>query len=224
MNGNGAFLVVTAIFTIALTILRAFSLDALTRWLIPGFELVVLARAILPVKPWNSLRAHLVCGLTFCLLGDLLVNWTSLGKACILFFSVTHLNLLWIFIHLRRPKLADLPAILPWCFVSLVVFGMVSASLRTWMFPAMAAYLLLLDLMAWRAFALLPAPRSGGALLLALGGGLFFATDHLVILQFLRPREAWVIATWICYPPALALLALSSRPLGIAATSKCQQH
>ncbi len=223
MNSNRAFLVFAAISAIALTILRALSLDAITRWLIPGFELVVLARAILPIKPWNSLRAHLICGLTFCLLGDTLINWTPLGKACILFFSVTHLNLLWIFVHLRRPKLADLSAILPWCLVSLVVFAMVTASLRTWMFPALAAYLLLLDLMLWRALALLPAPRPGGALLLALGGLLFFATDHLVVLQFLRPREVWVIATWICYPPALALLALSCRPLG-ATTSKRQQR
>lgn len=215
LPGDRAFLLFAVLSTVALTVLRALSMDSITRWWIPFFEVVLLVRAIVPVKPWNSLRAHLVCGLTFCLLGDLLVNWTPWGNGCILFFAVTHLNLLWIFVHLRRPKLAELPAILPWCLVSVVVLISIASQLpKTWMFPALGAYLLLLDLMVWRAFALLSKPQPGGAILLAIGGLLFFATDHLVVLQIFRPAHIWVVATWVCYPPALSLFALSSRFLG----------
>jgi uncharacterized membrane protein YhhN len=216
MNGARIYLLLAAISTVALTLLRARSMDAITRWWIPGFELVTVVRALLPTSPWNSLRTHLVCGLSFCLLGDLLINWTAWGNGCILFFAVTHLNLLWIFLHLRRIRRVEIPAILPWCAASSAVLAAVAPQLpKTWMLPALGAYLLLLDLMAWRALALLATPRAGGALLLALGGSLFFATDHLVILQIFRPEQIWVVATWICYPPALALLAVSCHLLRI---------
>jgi len=129
------------------------------------------------------------------------------------------MNPLWIFLRLRRPKSADIPALLPWCVASLVVFASVAQLLpKPWMAPALAAYLLLLDLMVWRALALMTDPRPGGSVLLALGGALFFATDHLVVLQILRPSTAWVVGTWICYPPALSLLALASRNLATTKT------
>lgn len=215
LPGDRAFLVVAATTTIALTVLRTLSADAITRWWIPAFEVVLLSRAAFPVRPWSSPRTHLILALALCLAGDLVINWTSQGVYCILFFAAAHLNLIWIFARLRRPRRADIPWLLPWCVASLVVFGSVAPVLpKPWMAPALGAYLLLLDLMAWRALALLSGPRPGGAILLASGGVLFFATDHLVVLQILRPATFWVVATWICYPPALSLLALASRYLG----------
>lgn len=214
LPGDRAFLAATAISTVALTVLRTLSMDGITRWWIPAFEVAILLRAILPARPWSPFRTHMAIALAFCLGGDILINWTSQGIYCVLFFAATHLNLLWIFLRLRRPKPADIPSLLPWCVASLVVFASVASLLpKPWMVPALGAYLLLLDLMVWRALALLPDPRPGGAVLLALGGTLFFATDHLVVLQILRPSPAWVAGTWICYPPALALLALASRNL-----------
>lgn len=214
LAGDRAFVAVAAISTAALTFLRARSLDDITRWWIPAFELVVLARAILPVRPWNRLRTHLALALVFCLLGDLLINWTPWGNGCIAFFAVTHLNLLWIFVHLRRPRRRDLPRLLPWCLASAAVLAAIageSPSMAT--FAALAAYALLLDLMVWRAVSLLARPRTDGAIPLAVGALLFFATDHLVILQIFRPAPVWVVATWLCYPPCLALLALAARCL-----------
>lgn len=214
LPGDRAFLALAAVSTVALTVLRALSMDPITRWWIPLFEVAVLARAVFPTAPWNPLRTHLAIALAFCLAGDILINWTSQGTYCIVFFAATHLNLLWIFVRLRRPVRADLRSLPPWCVASLVVFASAASALpKPWMAPVLAAYLLLLDLMVWRALALLPHPRPGGAVLFALGGALFFATDHLVVLQILRPAPIWVVATWICYPPALALLALAGRNL-----------
>lgn len=219
LPGDRAFLVLAAISTVALTVLRTFSVDAVTRWWIPAFEVALLARAVFPVRPWSALRTHLALALALCLAGDILINWTSQGIYCVAFFAGTHLNLLWIFLRLRRPVRADTPLLLPWCVASLVVFASVAAILpKPWMAPVLAAYLLLLDLMVWRALALLADPRPRGSRLLALGGVLFFATDHLVVLQILRPATVWVVATWICYPPALALLALASRFLATTET------
>ena len=219
LPGDRAFLALAAVSTLALTVLRTLSMDPITRWWIPLFEVAVLARAVFPVAPWSRLRTHLAIALAFCLAGDILINWTSQGTYCIVFFAGTHLNLLWILVRLRRPVRADIPALLPWCVASLVVFASVASSLpKPWMAPVLAAYLLLLDLMVWRALALLSDPRPGGALPLALGGVLFFATDHLVVLQILRPSTIWVVATWVCYPPALALLALAGRNLATTGT------
>lgn len=212
LPGDRSFLVVVAVSTLALTVLRAVSADHITRWWIPAFELVVLWRAALPVRPWSTSRTHLMVALGFCLGGDVLINWTPWGDGCIVFFTVTHLSLLWIFLHLRRPRWAELPTFLPGFLVSAVVFAAVLPILtKSWMPPLLGAYLLLLDLMVWRSVALLRSPRPEGGRLLAVGAILFFLTDHLVILQIYRPASAWVVATWICYPPALALLALAAR-------------
>jgi uncharacterized membrane protein YhhN len=214
LPGDRTFLFLAVVSTVALTVLRALSLDSIARWWIPAFEIVLLARAVFPLRPWSRQRTRLTFALAFCLAGDLLINWTAYGNLCIAFFAITHLNLLWIFARLRRPVVADIPSLLPWCVASLVVFVSVAAALpKPWMAPALVAYLLLLDLMVWRALALLAEPRPAGGIFLALGGVLFFATDHLVVLQILRPAPIWVVATWICYPPALTLLALSSRHL-----------
>ena len=212
--GDLLFLAVVAVSTVSLTFLRLRSIESVVRWWVPAFELVVIARALLPPSPWSRARTHLVIALAACLAGDLLINWTPWGRGCVALFAVTHLNLLWIFVHLRPPRLADLPSLLPWCAASAAVFAATRSGLpAAWMVPAMVAYLLLLDLSAWRAVALLRSDRGGAAAFLAAGEALFFATDHFVILQMLRANDAWVVATWICYPPALALLALSSRRL-----------
>jgi uncharacterized membrane protein YhhN len=215
LPGDKSFLLLVAVTTVALTVLRTLSMDTVTRWWIPAFEVAVLLRATLPVRPWSHSRTHLISALGFCLLGDVLINWTPWGDGCIVFFAITHLNLLWIFVHLRRPRWAELPTFLPGLLVSTVVLVAVLPNLsKVWMPWVLGVYLLLLDAMLWRALSLLPSPRPGGGRLLAAGALLFFATDHLVVLQIFRPATVWVVATWICYPPALALLALSARFLG----------
>lgn len=212
LPGDRSFLLVVAVSTVALTVLRSLSVDALTRWWIPAFELAVLARALFPLRPWSASRTHLVVGLAFCLGGDVLINWTPWGDGCIAFFTVTHLNLLWIFLQLRRFRWAESPTLLPGFLASAAVFAAVLPGLsKAWMPPLLGAYMFLLDLMVWRSLALLRSPRSEGGRLLAAGAILFFLTDHLVILQIYRPASVWVVATWLCYPPALALLALAAR-------------
>jgi len=223
LPGDRAFLAASCLSTAALTALRTFSVDEIVRWWIIAFEVVVLLRAIVPIRPWSPLRTHLAIALFFCLAGDILINWTSHGIYCVVFFAATHINLLRIFLALRQPKLAELPSLLPWCVASAVVFASVHANLpKPWMAPVLATYLLLLDLVAWRALALLRDPRPGGSLTISIGAILFFATDHLVVLQIFRPSTIWVATTWLCYPPALSLLAFSSRYLtvpGAASTS-----
>jgi len=215
LPGDRLFILVVAISTLGLTVLRTRSADNVTRWWIPAFEGCVLLRAAFPLRPWNSSRTHLLSALGFCLTGDVLINWTPWGNGCIAFFAITHLNLLWIFVHLRRPRGADVPIALPGFLVSAVVLAGVLPSLsKAWMPWVLGVYLLLLDAMLWRALALVPSPVPGGGRLLAAGAVLFFATDHLVVLQIFKPATAWVVWTWICYPPALALLALSARCLG----------
>ena len=215
LPGDRAFLLLVAVSTVALTVLRTASDDTITRWWIPLFEVAVLARAVFPRHPWSRSRTHLVTALVFCLGGDILINWTKWGDACIVPFSVTYLNLLWIFVRARRPQASDLPRLLPWIAVSAVVVLAIAPGVGVpWKIALISAYALLLDLMLWRALALLPGPRPAGAVPLALGALLFFATDHLVVLQIFRPATAWVVATWICYPPALALLAWAARDLG----------
>jgi hypothetical protein len=215
LPGDLSFLVVVVVSTVALTILRAHSADHVTRWWIPAFELAVLWRAAFPLRPWSASRTHLLVALGFCLGGDVLINWTPWGDGCIAFFTVTHLCLLWIFLHLRRPRWLDLPTLLPGFLVSLAVFAAVLPSLsKAWMPPVLGAYLFLLDMMLWRALVLLRSPRPLAGRWLAAGAILFFLTDHLVILQIYRPHSVWVVATWLCYPPALALLAFSARFLG----------
>jgi hypothetical protein len=212
LPGDRPFILFVAVSTVALAILRHHSVDDATRWWIPAFELAVLARAAFPVRPWSHSRTHLLSALGLCLAGDVLINWTPWGGACIAFFAVTHLNLIWIFVHLRRPRRAELPPLLPGVLASAVVFAAVLPGLaKAWMPWVLGAYLLLLDAMLWRALVLLRSPRPAGGVWLAAGALLFFATDHLVVLQIYRPQPAWVVATWICYPPALALLALAAR-------------
>jgi hypothetical protein len=212
LPGDGPFVFLILASTLALPVLRALSMGGVTRWWIPAFEVVLLLRAGFPLRPWSRARTHLLLGLFLCLCGDILINWTPWKPACIGCFALAHLNLLWIFLHRRGARWADLPKLVPWLLASAgILFACARGLSHPWMALGMAAYLLLLDLMVWRGVALLSSPRPAGATLLAGGAVLFWATDQLVILQTFRASTCWVVATWICYPPALSLLALSSR-------------
>lgn len=202
----GAFLSYGVLLTV-----RLMNWDTLGRFLIPIFVLLVLVVAIRVPGGLGAQRKLLITALSAALVGDLLVNWSPVPGWCLLPFAITHLSLFALCVHLRAFSVFDLlilPAVATVAWIFHLAMAPHMPSTVTWL--AAIFYQVLLVMVCWRALCLWQSPQTVAKKLLASGIVLFFFTDHFVMMQIVTPATHWVLLTWLCYPPALFLIAQSS--------------
>jgi YhhN family len=191
-----------------LWIARAREVDALTRFLIPAFVVVVLASVLawgassVPgASRWMKVAFGLVAA------GDIFLNVTPWPAGAAPAFLGAHVCFMVAFLRERPFTKADLLWVLP-AAVAASVFGRVEwPAVSGARAAAVVVYLVALSAMWWRALCA-RGGRHGGARI--VGATLFFATDLLAIATAVNGTRAFIPWIWAIYPPALICLAWSS--------------
>ncbi len=188
---------------------RAREVDALTRWLIPAFVVLVLASVLAwGASPAPGAARWMKAAFGLVAVGDLFLNVTPWPAGAAPAFVGAHGCFAVAFLRERSFTKPDLPLVLPPAVVT-IAFGCfevssVSGAARA---AVLGVYLAALCMMLWRALC----TRGGGRAGARIGGAtLFFATDLLAIATAVHGTRAFIPWIWALYPPALICLAWSS--------------
>jgi hypothetical protein len=192
---------------------RTHELEALTRFLIPAFVLLVFAT----VLAWGSSPFAAAARLTkaafgFVAVGDLFLNLTPWPAGSAPAFIGAHACLAAGFLKEQRFVRKDLPWLAPPA-IAAFLFGRAEWPLVSGMGPvvALTLYLVALSAMLWRALCSVRSGGEGRRIAARISGAtLFFATDLFAIATAVHHTRAYIPWIWAIYPPALLCLAWST--------------
>lgn len=193
----------------SILLLKCYHVENVSRIVIPLFVFMAFAFAF--YINFRKVQNHifLIGAFAFILIGDTLINLTPYGKYSVITFCISHIFFILYFISLKNFETKEILYLIPISLVSLLIFNNIHNNIQSKsLIYIFAVYLMVLSFMLWRAICTI---RSSIMVhqktIIILGAFLFYCTDILVSINVLYHLKAFVILTWIVYPPALYLLS-----------------
>ena len=197
------------IFYISIFLLKYYDINQVSKYIIPFFVFTVFAYSLTSaIKQGGSYLLPL--GLFFCVIGDTLINLTSIGSLSVLAFSLTHTCLIIFYFSIKKFEKSDILVLLAVFLLSAIIYVTIFGDIKTKLEQIVfTCYLCVLTIMLWRAFCTLKSGISKkNKIFIVVGSTLFFATDVLVCLQEIYDYKIFETLTWVFYQPALYLLSI----------------
>jgi hypothetical protein len=195
---------------VIIIVLKIIEYETIAAYLIPFFVLLVFIATIIFNRPLVKNRLLLYLAFGFVCVGDFLVNLTSYGKYSVLSFCGTHICLIIYYLKDTHFKKSDLNCLFLPFGISAMLFLFIKRDIaEVYLSVVFAVYLIVLSTMLWRAICYI---KSNYTLLrkvlIIAGSSFFYITDICVSSNVVYHTKTLMILTWICYPPALAMLSL----------------
>jgi len=188
---------------------KSFGYTDISKWLIPLLVTMVFISQMIFNFHLGRIKWLLSLAFLFVCTGDFFINLTSLGQYSVLAFVCTHICLITYYFSENRFQKKDFLLFLPVLILSLLAYFSIFSKLSAFQAIVFAVYLSVLSTMLWRALCYLnfSTPNTRKFLIIA-GSFLFYLTDVFVSTNVVFNCNGLVVATWICYPPALLFLSL----------------
>ena len=182
---------------------------------VPVFVTLVFLYNLYLNPPLDKKKIPLFLAFLFVCIGDYMVNLTSLGAFFIIPFMLVHINLIVCFSVERPWQAKNLPLLLPVLAPGIIIYSLMWERIHSaGQLVVFALYLLLLSTMLWRATVTAASRRPiFNKVMLFCGALFFYITDVSVATNTVLKTQFLVGLTWICYPPALAMLSMMNFPL-----------
>ena len=190
-------------------ITKSFGYNDISKWCIPAFVTIVFISQMVYNFHLGKIKWLLSLAFLFVCTGDFLINLTSIGQYSVLAFVCTHICLIIYYFSENKFKSKDLLLLIPVIILSLLAYFSIFNKLSTFQAIVFAVYLSVLTTMLWRALCYLNFETSSRRKILIIAGSLlFYLTDVFVSTNVVFNCNGLVVATWVCYPPALLFLSL----------------
>jgi hypothetical protein len=202
-------IVVFFLFYVIVFLAKLFHVYYLSKVLIPLFILLIALYSLKYTKkfPHGTLISF---ALFFAFVGDVIINLTSIPYLAILPFALAHMCLIGYYFAQKRMTRSDIIILIPILLMSSIFFYVVQNDIQDSVLKIIFfLYILILNLMLWRALCLWGVPAVKDQLLkIVIGSVLFFITDMLVGVYIIYGFEWCIIGVWLIYPVALGLLSI----------------